>query len=72
MLKRLSLHSQRLTLINKSPVEGLTWRQFKSTRAWIKRNKKRLGSRSISAVMQHHDQVRRIADSFFPRKHYWD
>jgi hypothetical protein len=71
MLRKLSLRGG-LTYLRDSPVKGLTWKQYKAARFWIKKHKRELNGMSISRTMEFMPRVIRLASILSPRKHGWD
>ena len=55
-----------------SPVKGLTWRQWKIARAFLKRHRKKFGSDSGDKLMQNANLVYAWGMALSERKHRWD
>ncbi len=68
---RIGSYSQRMTYVRKSPIPGLTWRQYKSVRHYIKRHKRILGGASIRDMLMNQKWVRVLANVISTRKHWW-
>jgi len=66
---RLSTYSPRRTFLRVSPIPGLSWRQWKACRAWIKRRKASPAAKK--AWMNDHDKMHRLARVIAPSKHNW-
>jgi hypothetical protein len=74
MLKRLSLYSSGLTEIRDSPVQGLSWKQYKAARKFMKRHM-RLGRDGVfhplNELMEDKNRVYLCGVFESPRKHRW-
>jgi len=72
MLKHLSALSRTgLTVVEVSPIPGLTHRQYKDARHWIKKHKRLLYGAPIGKTLAHVEFVRNLAEAISPRRHWW-
>lgn len=62
----------RGTRIVVSPVKGITWRQYKTARKYLKRHKVDFGQRSVMTLLSMERLVVAVANTLSPRKHRWD
>ena len=66
---RLSTRSPRYTYIRTSPVKGMSWRAYKTCKAWVKRHHASPAARK--SWLNNPDMMLLLAKIIAPNKHNW-